>query len=119
VSQAVAAGTADVRNATDMYAHCEKEMSVVAKAEGVCCHKTREFFLLEDVTRKTESKELSTVVGSRSLHHVGALGPGLLAARELSCFCDGSQSGDFLTCEAPEYISRWKTVKIYQHFTAI
>ena len=77
-----------VRNAQDMYTHCCKVLSVSAEAD-TCHHKVQQFFLTEkhQLERKVSSSMLTTVPASRKIHHLRALAAGVLATRQLSCFC--------------------------------
>ena len=54
----------------------------------------------------------STVPGSRKIHHLRILGPGVLASRQLYCFCVSCMAGQLQLCSSPDHIDAWETVKV-------
>jgi hypothetical protein len=102
------AGTAHLRTAEDVARQCQETMTVTDEHP---CHASRQFVLLneKEVRRELKSSTISTVVGSRKLHHVRALAPGILAVQELACFCDPCKQGRYSLCNRV-IVHDWKVV---------
>ena len=113
VARDIASERVTVRNAQDMYTHCCKVLSASAEA-GNCCHKVQQFFLIEkhQLERKVNSSMLTTVPGSRKMHHLRALAPGVLATRQLSCFCSSCMLDQYQSCLAADHVDEWEIVKL-------
>ena len=109
VARDIASERVMVRNAQDMYTHCCKVLSV-----PTCHHKVQQFFLIEkhQLERKVSSSMLTTVPGSRKIHHLRALAPGVLATRQLSCFCSSCTLDQYQSCLAADHVDEWEIVKL-------
>ena len=113
VARDIASERVTVRNAQNMYTHCCKVLSASVEA-GNCCHKVQQFFLIEkhQLERKVNSSMLTTVPGSRKIHHLRALAPGVLATRQLSCFCSSCMLDQYQSCFAADHVDEWAIVKL-------
>lgn len=82
-------------------------MTIGAGSSDKCIHKTRVFFYQERVERKEQEHDLKTLKGTRSLHSVKGVEPGIVKARELSCFCTTCIEGGEEACENQMYVGDW------------
>ncbi|KAK7476828.1 hypothetical protein BaRGS_00031910 [Batillaria attramentaria] len=95
-------------SAKDMYDVC---MRIERKSDPLheCAHDVREFFLECDVDRfrNLQSAMLTTVPGSRQIHHIRVLDRGVLATRQYSCFCVACLSGSYDECDSSAVVGGW------------
>ena len=103
-----------IQNASQACNHLNRNHSMPSpdeQDEG-CCHKRRSFRLIkeEEVDRSMPSSALSTVQGTRDFHNVRGLGEGIIAARNLACYCRGCVRGG--NCESANFILPWKVIKM-------
>jgi hypothetical protein len=103
-SQAVKADGLVVKNAQDMFAYLEREMTI-DKGNG-CQHKLRKFFLVQDIERKEEEK-LKRIVGTMDLHCVAGVCQGVVKVREKSCYCYMCIDGRSDLCINVEFTDEW------------
>lgn len=75
---------------------------------------TRHFVQIkgEEVRRDIPSSAVSTVPGSRKFHHVRSLAPGIIASRELACFCAKCILGNYTECLQASHVDCWKVSKM-------
>ncbi|XP_070210071.1 uncharacterized protein [Littorina saxatilis] len=111
VTRDLAAGVACIRNAEQMFSHCRDRLSF--QGAGCDSHKSRGFQFLESVDRPLLSRDVRTVPGSRKFQHLRSLGPGLMAARGLSCFCKECNSGSYDACLNKSHVAPWRIHQIH------
>lgn len=100
-----------IRNADEMFTFCEAHLKIGNGSK--CEHKRRAYFYFEKINKGKKSENLKTFKGTRQLHSVRAVEPGVVEGRNLSCFCVGCTSpvGEPKSdsCTNKAYISEWKT----------
>ncbi|XP_076446994.1 uncharacterized protein LOC143284214 [Babylonia areolata] len=113
VTRDVASGRVTIRNAQDMYEHCCRTLSTSLDADN-CQHKVQNFFLVDEtqIDRRIKSSMFTTVPGSRKIHHLRVLTTGVLATRQLSCFCSGCMAEQYDQCQSPNHVDKWDIVKM-------
>ena len=111
VSQCVKSG-ALVTNAAKFYELAATSLSKPASIEGKCLHFTRQFFLVNasQVKRRRADRTAKTLPGTRKLHCVAGLKPGVLRVRRLTCYCHSCMTGvgTSESCDSPHL--PWETV---------
>lgn len=112
-AEAIKAGVTLINNARSLHDYL-KEMMTRAPEEGQCCatfRRTMFYVSFEDVRRDRPNRAVRTVPGTRKLHSVKGLQGGVVATRNLSCFCEGCE-GEVGTCKNTKYVDPWKIVKL-------
>ncbi|XP_033727671.1 uncharacterized protein LOC117317004 [Pecten maximus] len=99
-----------IRDAKELFQYCESHLKIGSGIE--CEHKRRVFFYFDKINRKgKKSDTLKTFEGTRQLHSVQSVEPGVVKGRNLSCFCNSctSHNNKSDTCANKAYIHEWKT----------
>ena len=110
-----------IRNAKEFYDFCISNLVINPENDG-CKHKRRVFFY-EDSILRPAAKKLKTVKGTRQLHSVRSVKPGVVQVRKLGCYCTECVEGKPETCKNGKYVDKWeehvldpeKTNKISKH----
>ena len=76
-----------IRNAREMYDWAVK-LQTIEGDPGKCTHKKRNFLFADKIDRP-EPSNLIGMKGTRQVHQVKAVEPGIVQARRFACFCSG------------------------------
>ena len=101
---------AAITNAREMYAYCKESLTKNGSDDASdCTHfkRTIEFIPRENINR-ARKRDGKTLKGTRHLHSVKTIRPGVVAYRNLSCFCNSCVSG-FGDCANKVHVDPWKT----------
>ena len=112
LNRAVRARQAVISCAEDAFKFCTEKMS--KDDNGTCNHKRMTFFLVNKISRETTGHvSLKTVPGTRTVHSVKGVSPGIVRVRNLTCLCSACLSGN-TECTGKEkaYVDTWKTVTL-------
>ena len=111
--RAVQSRQAIIQTAADMYEHLKDHMTISNNYEdGTCNHNPREFFLIEEIQREAIRNERipnKGLVGTRAVHSVKGIRPGVIEYRALSCFCGPCRGGAYAECINEHIVGGWKT----------
>lgn len=115
-SIAVAAGTAVITSAENLFRYCKQNLTKEVHETG-CTHFLRTFFWVgSDEIKRDRGQNLTTiktVAGTRQLHSVKCIRNGVIAIRSLSCFCTSCISGnEERKCLWADYVSDWREVEL-------
>jgi hypothetical protein len=107
VRNAVKSGEVVVNTAAEMFHYCQEKLPLDS------CDRQRRSFLfvkLGDVTRDRDDRVVkSALQGTRSLHAVRSVEPGVIDTRTLGCFCPGCLTDDSMaTCLNAVYVVPWQ-----------
>ena len=106
VRRSVMSRNVTVNNAEDMYNFCQLKLTKDSCDEQRCT-----FFLVKrgDIKRDRELSQVrSALVGTRLLHSVKCISPGVLDTRLLSCFCQSCTSDSSAPCSNEAYVLPWQ-----------
>lgn len=112
-SDAVKAGTVIINNPESLYDYLSKHVMKEA-SEGQCCLPFRRsvfYIRFKDVRRNRPNRAVKTVAGTRRLHSIKSVKGGVVATRNISCFCDPCLQ-DVGVCENEQYVQPWKEVHL-------
>ncbi|XP_071837039.1 uncharacterized protein [Apostichopus japonicus] len=112
-SDAVKAGTVIINNPESFYDYLSKHVMKEA-SEGQCCLPFRRsvfYIRFKDVRRNRPNRAVKTVAGTRRLHSIKSVKRGVVATRNISCFCDPCLQ-DVGVCENGQYVQPWKEVHL-------
>jgi hypothetical protein len=104
VRRAVISRRVTVNTAEEMFNYCKEQLT-----RNSCKGQKRTFFYVqhdEIVRNRPESEVKAALAGTRLLHSVKGISPGVLDTRLLSCFCDGCLSDT--ECSNPTYVLPWQ-----------
>ncbi|XP_033098535.1 uncharacterized protein LOC117102392 [Anneissia japonica] len=112
-SMAVLGGKAVINDAKGLFDFCVLNVTKKPVAIDECLHFQRKFFYTDNIDhdRGINPVNLRTVKGTRLIHSVKCIEPGLISTRNLSCFCApcAKESG---MCQNAEYVKEWKQATI-------
>ena len=112
---AVKVGRALIRNAEELYGYAKDNLTKdMSSSTEACTHflRTLVYVPREDVKRDRSDRFIRQVDGSSKLHCVKTVREGVLATRNLTCFCEACLDGHGV-CANELYVSNWKEVKLY------
>ncbi|MES9905398.1 MAG: hypothetical protein ABW168_22320 [Sedimenticola sp.] len=105
VSQAVKRREVVVRNAKEMHQYCKEKMEIKGD-QSKCNHKSRTFKLIKEIDRNRPLRcPKKAYPGTRQVHSVKGIEPGVIAVRKLSCFCEECIANGL--CENSSYVEAW------------
>lgn len=112
-SDAVKAGTAIINNAKSLSDFLSQKATKEAPAGRCCLPFRRSIFYVpfEDVARERPNRAIKTVAGTRRLHSVKSIEGGVVATRNLSCFCNSCQDNRGV-CDNQLYVEPWRKVQL-------
>ena len=110
-SVAEMSGQVSISCAQEMYQYCEKNLTR-AEDGSKCTHfkQTVLYIPREEINHK-RARQGKTLNRTRSLHSVKCLKPGVVAWRNLSCFCQACIQG-IGACVNGDYVDDWKVTQI-------
>ena len=111
-TEAIKAGTVVINTAESLCQYFKENLT--KDATGKCCIPfTRSVFYIsyDDVCRQ-RNRATKTVKGTRKLHSIKTVKGGVVATRNLSCFCDACIHRSFHGCENKLYVHPWKEVQL-------
>ena len=97
---AEASHQASITNALDMYNYCKDSLvRDPAEKNGKCCHFRRNvLFIPRESICHARNRVAKTLPGTRKIHSLKTVKPGIVAVRNVTCFCTACVSG-FGKCE--------------------
>ena len=102
-------GEAIINDAQTMYNYLKTKLTRTAKVENICNHSRREFFLVE-INRDRPDRTIKTSVkGTRKVHCIRGVMPGVVETRNLGCVCSYCLSEEWDTCTKFAYVDTWST----------
>lgn len=105
---AVIRGEAIITDARTMYTHMKAKLNRTMKIQNMCNHSRRHFFLVDSINRDRPERILKTSVkGTRKLHSVRGITPGVVCTRNLGCVCSNCLFGDDEACVNDAYVQAW------------
>ena len=112
-----------ISNAEELYNYCSANLTrKPSEAEGECTHFVRTFFWVPrgDIQRNRDrhSHQVLTVKGTRKLHSVETVQPGIIRAKKLSCFCEVCQGAAEGDCHNSQYVDPWEAKTIKKNIVA-
>ncbi|KAJ8043450.1 Reticulocyte-binding protein 2-like a [Holothuria leucospilota] len=111
-SLAVKSGTQYIPNAKALYEYCKDHLTRGNKDD--CSQFKRDiFWVASGMIDRSRPKPTRSVQGTRKIHSVKSISPGLILKRDLSCFCqscidDNAQS----ECENKAFVGGWEQVAL-------
>ena len=84
---AVIRGDAIITDAKTMYNYLKTKLTRKTKIQNFCNHSRREFFLVEVNRDRPDRAIKSSIKGTRKLHSVRGITPGVIQTRSLGCVC--------------------------------
>ena len=90
-----------IKGAEDFFNVVSPQKTVGTKKEdGSCCHSRRKFFLVSEdsVNRDWPERVAKTVPGTRKMHSVVGVHPGLVYTHRFTCTCAQCRDGHHLQC---------------------
>lgn len=109
---AVIRGDAVILNARRMSSYLESKLTRPSNIEGRCNHSRRQFFYVADIERNRPDRVIKTTLkGTRKIHAVRAISPGIIATRNLTCTCKSCLSEDG-SCINGNYVKPWTVRKL-------
>lgn len=101
-----------ITDAKGMYSHMKIEHTRESKLLKICNH-TREFFLVESIKRDRPERSIKTSVkGTRKMHAVRDMTPGIICTRNIGCVCHSCLIGED-NCNNDSYTSTWKVQSLH------
>ena len=105
---AVVRGKAVINNAASMYEHATSHLTRDGTIDDVCNHSRRKFFLVESIERDRPERVIKTSVkGTRKMHAIRMISPGVIDTRNLFCTCESCLSGSGGSCSNPDHVQPW------------
>lgn len=113
-STAVKTGRCVIKSAKDLYKYCCDHLTKDASSD-MCTHFRRTIFYVpsSDINRDRNHRLVKTVPGTMKLHSVKTVSDGIIATRNLSCFCTPCLDNNDSLCENSLYVKMWKKVSLY------
>ncbi len=113
-TRSVMAGTTVISNAGDLYTFT-KENLTKSPPEGQCCQPFMRtaFYVRADEVDRERVRTMRTVKGTRKVHAVKTVKPGMICTRNLSCFCDYCLKGEGSECKNTTYVANWKRINLH------
>jgi hypothetical protein len=109
---AVIRGEAIIINALTMHAHLKLKRTRGRTIKNICNHSRREFFLVQNINRTRPERDIKTTVkGTRDMHEVRAISPGVICTRDLACVCSCCLAGGE-ACENEAYVEQWSIKRL-------
>ena len=113
VRRAIMTRRAVISTPMEMFHFCEDKMTLPEKVDGKCMHVRRKFFFVskDDIDHQRLQRQVKTAVsGTRKLHSVRCVSPGVVATKNLSCFCPSCWADDPIDSECPnkEHVRPWQ-----------
>lgn len=117
--EAVKAGAANINDAKSLYEYLRANMTKESEDMSCCTPFRRTIFYVpfEDVRRDRPDRAVRTVPGTRKLHSIKGLKDGVVATRNLSCFCGACKRG-VGTCQNAMYVKPWRIVQLHSRVTS-
>ena len=109
-TDAVIGGTAIIRNAKEMFEFIRsKATRPVEEDPNNCSHFKRTAFWVEGSSIARNRRQAKrTVEGTRLIHSVVSVQPGVIKTRNLSCFCPGCLQGEDESCERTSHVKPYQ-----------
>ncbi|KAJ8046204.1 hypothetical protein HOLleu_04813 [Holothuria leucospilota] len=106
---AIRAGKALIDTAQSLYQYLKENMTKEAE-DGSCCapfRRTIFYIRSESVNWEREHRAKKTIKGTRMLHSIKTVHSGVVATRNLSCFCKVCLCRSPGACENQDYVKPW------------
>ena len=117
LAQAKKKGTAlDVEDAASMIDFFQREVHSVGGPEndGMCVHKRRHFYVVNDIRRDMTTESAMTIKGTQKIHCIRNTGvPGVVEVRQNSCFCAHCTHGNEMQCDQTSHVHKFLRANIY------
>lgn len=109
-----------IQNAHEMFSYLNEHFSRPDMMNGKCNHSRRTFFLVNGVNRNRKEREIKTTLkGTRELHAVRSISPGLVCSRKLSCICTSCYGEDEGECPNAAYVKDWNVRRLNLKATTV
>ncbi|XP_053391572.1 uncharacterized protein LOC123539851 [Mercenaria mercenaria] len=95
-----------IQSAKALYNFCNENLTLHTNEK--CEHKKRVFFYVDEVQRSQLPKDLKTLKGTRQVHHVRRVAPGVVQSRFLSCFCKVCLGAEEGKCYNESHVGEWE-----------
>ena len=112
-ANAVKAGTAVIKGAKDLHQYLQANLTRAPTDQKCCTDFMRTMFYIpqESVNRDRTHRDVGRVEGTRKIHCLKNVSGGIVAARNLSCFCEPCWQGNDGCLNVP-YVQPWREVKL-------
>ena len=88
-----------------MYDYLKSHLTRHAISDNVCNHSRRKFFLVGAINRDGPERMIKiTVKGTRKIHAIRTISPGVISTRNLFCTCASCLSGDGSRCSNTDHV---------------
>lgn len=117
---AVKVGAAVIRNAEELYQFAQENLTKSPDTD--CCkHYLRTCFYIPSasIDRNRDHRYIKTVPGTMKLHSIKTVQDGIVATRNLSCFCKYCLQGSGGSCQNSLFVEDWQEVKLYNRCSSI
>ena len=111
---AVVRGKAVIKNAASMYEHATSHLTKAGTIDDVCNHSRWKFFMVESIERDRPERVIKTSVkGTRKMHAIRMISPGVIDTRNLFCTCESCLSGSGGSCSNPDHVQPWARQQLH------
>ena len=101
-----------ITDAKTMYNYLKTKLTRKTKIQNFCNHSRREFFLVEVNRDRPDRAIKSSIKGTRKLHSVRGITPGVIQTRSLGCVCSYCITGEGGECSSLPYVGAWNTQEL-------